>query len=64
MRNGSSRCNLWDAELDVVINDDAVQAPESRKPARADFRRERGKSPNKAHDGRSVVATRSNNDQG
>jgi len=50
MRNDSSRCNLWDAELDVVIDGDAVQARESRKRARADFRRERGKSPNAAHD--------------
>jgi hypothetical protein len=25
MRNGSSRCNLRDAELDVVINGDAAQ---------------------------------------
>jgi hypothetical protein len=50
MRNDSSRCNLWDAELDLVNDGDAVQARESRKGARADFRRERGESPDAAHD--------------
>jgi hypothetical protein len=48
MRKGSSRCNLRDAELDVVINGDAVQARESRKPAWADFRRERASRPSPA----------------
>jgi hypothetical protein len=48
----------------VVINGDAVQARESRKPALADFRRERGKSPNAAHDWSLRGRYEVNDDQG
>jgi hypothetical protein len=56
MRNGSSRCNVRDAELDVVVNGDAVQPRESRNqhgPTSA----ESGQVAQRTT-GRSVVATR------